>query len=356
MNVKLEVRLFHFNAKSDYLAYYTKNRVLIDEKLKVQDLLNTLEKQNIGFSLTNRSHLIQVNKKSIKSDLTIKEIVKEFGVELTIDPISTYRAIKDLEIDDSDFISKYSILERFANEDDFEYYKSLKQEYYASSTLKYNPDYYGDSLFIFASYLIDRYPDREDEILKVIDTDDGINLYEYEDNVYPKNKTKEIVFSIKEKLPKTKSPKWNNSYFEKAKTLIKSDIIQNSFKDFKIAYYGKNIEHKRSLEKIEATIVDFDKQNSADGFEIVTQNRGIAFQKAGEIALSAYDSGADLLVVDSDKTHYMIDQCVNECQRAVGRDITIPILSIWQVLALASGTTDKNKLGLNYHNIKVELV
>ncbi|HIO90554.1 MAG TPA: hypothetical protein EYG69_02160 [Campylobacterales bacterium] len=367
MNVKLEVRLFHFNVKSDYLAYYTKNKITIDDELKVKDLLVSLESKNPRFSFKKSSIMLQINGISIKGTLTIKKIVELFGKELTVEPISTYRAIKDLDIDDNDFIEKYSLLEKFGDEKDFKHYTSLKRDYYASNTLIYNRDYYGDSMFAYASYLIEKYPENESEILTIIDSPDGIRLYEFEDNIYPKNNTKEIVDAIKEKLPKKDVRGFTKeamAYYNLAQELVDKDItpqkikekLKRSFKDFKLAYYGMDRTNELLLLATEASIVSFDKQTKPNGFDIVSHDKSVAYKKAGEIALDAYDSGAEILVVDSAKTHFMIDQSVTKCESATGRDIRIPVVNIAQIIALALGHTNKEELGLDKHKIELGFI
>ena len=367
MNVKLEIKLFHFDAKSDYLAYYTNNKISIDDDLKITDLLIKLESSNPRFSFKKSSIMLQINGISLKGTLKIKDIVKLFGVKLTIEPISTYRAIKDLDIDDGDFLEKYSTLEEFGDEKDFKYYKSLKREYYASNTLKYNRDYYGDSMFAYASYLIEKYPEHESKILSLIDTDDGIRLYEFEDNIYPTTNTKQIVEALKEKLPKKEVSGFNKqsmAYCELAKEIVDKDItpqkieaeLKNSFKDFKLAYYGMDRTNELLILATGADIINFEKQDKPNGFDILSHDKSIAYKKAGEIALDAYDCGAEILVVDSDKTHFMIDQCVKKCESAVGRDIKIPVVTLPQIIALSLGNTDKKKLGLDRHKIELGFI
>lgn len=367
MNVKLDIKLFHFNAKNDYLAYYTQNKISIDDELKIKDLLVELENKNPRFSFKKSSIMLQIDGVSVKGTLKIKEIVNLFSNEFTIEPISTYHAIKDLEIDDSDFLEKYSLLEKFGDETDLKKYKTLKRDYYASNTLKYNRDYYGDSMFIYASYLIEKYPEFESDILNAIDDTDGIRLYEFEDNIHPKNSTKEIVEALKEKLPKKTLKGFSDesmAYFNLAENIVGKDItaekikaeLKHSFDDFKLAYYGVDRENELLLNATGASIVKFDKQDKPNGFDIASHDKNVAYEKAGEIALDAYDSGAEILVVDSAKTHFMIDQSVKECEKIVGRDIRIPVLNLSQVIALALGNTDKEKLGLDKHKIELGFI
>jgi len=52
----------------------------------------------------------------------------------------------------------------------------------------------------------------------------------------------------------------------------------------------------------------------------------------------------------------MMDQNILACEKAVGRDIRMPVLNIAQMVALAVGITDESKIGLDAHKIAPELV
>jgi len=394
MSVKLDTRTFFFNAKTDFLAYYKRHEIVIDSSKKVKDLLMEIQELEPIFEFNKTSTVLAINGISVKGSLEIKKAVEVFGTSWTIEPISTFRAIKDLKIDDSDFIQKHEILEEFAEEEDFKYYKTLKTIYYASSGLSYNQDYMGDSMFIYAHYLMKRYPEKKSEILKAIDKPDGIWLFEKECSIYPPSKNMDEVEAIKNELG-VKSVKGytpeSTSYYDKAEEVLCSHFgvqkdedcaletivdnigiekivseLKHPFSEFNVSFYTGSFEcehvaevdseAKKLLTAIGAKVVDFALSNSADGFDIVADNSKIAYKKAGNIALDAFDTGAEILVVDNRESHFMLDQSVKKCESAVGRDITIPILNISQMVALAIGITDVAKLGLDEHKIKQELV
>jgi hypothetical protein len=394
MSVKLDTRTFFFNAKTDFLAYYKNHTIKIDDSKKVKDVLIEIQALEPIFQFKKTNTMLQINGVSIKAALSIKKAVELFGTSWTIDPISTFRATNDLIINEDDFIAKHEILAAFAEEEDFKYYKTLIGDYYASIGLKHTQDYFGDSTFIYAHHLIAKYPEKKEAILKAIDSADGIWLYEKECNQYPLNDNATKINALKAEFPAQIVRKYTPdtmAYYDKAEEVlcahfgVKKDedcaletIIDNitidkikaelkhSFEDFQVAFYAGSFEcenlaevqseAEKLLAAIGAKVVKFGSSDSADGFDLVSENSKIAYNKAGNIALDAYDSGAEILVVDSKESHFMMDQSVKKCECEVGRDITIPILNISQIVALAIGITNVEKIGLSEHKIKQELI
>jgi hypothetical protein len=397
MNVTLDTSTFLFDAKRDYLPDYKRHTITIDDALKVKDLLLEIKKREHFFDFRKTNTMLQVNGVSIKGSLEIKTAVELFGTDWVIEPISTFRAKKDLIIDDSDFYEKYALLEPFGDEEDFKYYKTLIRDYYASGTLAYDQDYYGDSMFIYAHYLIEKYPEKKAAILEAIDTPNGIGLYEKECNMYPYHDNAQKIYALLKELPSREQEEdvenllANMAYYDKAEALLceqfsvqkdkdcaletiidniglerVSAAVKHPFSNFKVAFYAGDFackdvaevksEARKVLETIGAMVVNFASDVKGDGFDIVATNQTIAFKKAATILFDAFDSGAEILVIDSKETHFMIDQCKKECEKAMGRDIRIPVLNISQMVALATGTTNREKLGLDAHKIAVEFI
>jgi hypothetical protein len=390
MSVKLDTRTFFFDADTDFLAYYKNHQIKIDESKKVKDLLSKIQALEPIFEFKKSALQLVINGVSVKGTLEIKKAVELFGTSWVIDPISTFRAVKHLVIDDSDFIAKHAVLEEFADEEDFEFYKTLSSDYYASDSLKHNQDYYGDSMFIYAHYLIEKYPAKKVDILRAIDTPDGIWLYEKECNQYPYNDNASKIDALKAAFPPRGIKGYSDesmAYYTKAEDVLVSHFgvekdedcaletivdnitiekiqaeVKHPFENFTVAFYAGNFEcehlaevkseAKKVLEAIGAKVIEFGNCDTADGFDIVSYNDTIAYKKAANIVLDAFDSGAEILVVDNQETHFMLDQCVKEAQKVIGRDITTPVLNISQMVALAVGITDADKIGLSSHKIK----
>ena len=199
MECVLDTKVFFFDAKMDYLAYYKSYDIEIDDSKNVFDLLKAVKVKEPSFEFDEIDTALKIDSKALfAKDVKIADIVKDFGNSITIEPLSTLRSVKDLKIDSSDFLQKYDLLKEFCDDEDFEIYKKMICYYYASETLQYNRDYYGDSLFVFAHYLIKKNPSQKQDILRVIaDERDGIWLYEKACNLYPKSDFFEKIVELK---------------------------------------------------------------------------------------------------------------------------------------------------------------
>ena len=113
---KVTLKVFRFNAKTDYLPYYKTYDLEVSDHEVMLDLLNRIKWEHDGSFSYRRSCRhgicgacgIKVNGKSI---LACKENAFEmthlFGDELILEPQSKKRAIKDMIIDKSDFWAKH---------------------------------------------------------------------------------------------------------------------------------------------------------------------------------------------------------------------------------------------------------
>ncbi len=403
MKVILDTEVFFFNATTDYLAYYKNHLIKIDDEKSVMNLLEIIANREQFFEYEKDDVFVQINGKSLSSNILIGELVEEFGTSIKIEPISTFRANMHLKINNSDFLAKHSLLEKFGNEEDFTYYKSLIREYYASEMLKYNQDYFGDSMFIYADYLIGKYPEKKDAILIAINNKNGIALYERECNIYPYNSNHKVITLMRDSLTLVKeeeaplswmqnfiSDKLNKTevdYYEAAHTVLAAhfgirdesgsslelilnkiglekikDECKRSFRDFHVSFYSGNFSCKNYgvvqesaesiLEAIGAKVVPFDSSDRADGSSLIETAPFVAYKKAGNIMLAAHDSGAEILIVDTQTSHFIMDQNVKKCEDATGRDIIIPVLSLAQIVCLALDFANPDVLGFTSHKIK----
>ncbi len=115
--MKVTLKVFRFNAETDYLPHYDTIEMEIDEKDVVLDVLNRIKWEHDGSFSYRRScrHgicgscAVKVNG---RSTLACKErmvdMIELFGSELTIEPVSKKRVIKDMIVDKSDFWQKYA--------------------------------------------------------------------------------------------------------------------------------------------------------------------------------------------------------------------------------------------------------
>jgi succinate dehydrogenase / fumarate reductase iron-sulfur subunit len=115
-------KVFRFNQETDYLPYYNTYVLDVTHEDVILDVLNRIKWDHDGSLSYRRSCRhgicgicsIKVNGKAIlacKSRLF--DLIHDFGSELTIEPLSTKRAIKDLIIDKEDFWEKHAQIKPF---------------------------------------------------------------------------------------------------------------------------------------------------------------------------------------------------------------------------------------------------
>ncbi|MDH5464964.1 MAG: succinate dehydrogenase iron-sulfur subunit [Thiovulaceae bacterium] len=109
-------KVFRFNSETDFLPYYETYELEVTAEEVVLDILNRIKWEHSG-SLSYRrscrhgicgSCSIKVNNKAV---LACKErmfdMIDLFGTEMTLNPLSEKRAVKDFIIDKADFWSDY---------------------------------------------------------------------------------------------------------------------------------------------------------------------------------------------------------------------------------------------------------
>jgi hypothetical protein len=411
MNHKLNVELFLFDVSTDYLPHYRKVTCKIDEKKSVKDLLKMIQEEHISFEYPKHKTLVQINSKLVDARLKIKEIVNVFGKDISIDPASVFRATKDLRFNDSDFMQKYELLAPYCDEEDLKYYRTLYKTYYGSETLKYTQEYFGDSFFLLAQRLVENNNEHSDAILELVaDKDRGMGLYEFENNSYPsiditsaitylKSQIQERRFINSEQMSEIKkiiekvqdilTLKSNLSQENATSVNVLSDEfhtksssqteleficdeitlealkkkVKHTFDDFNIAFYlGEHADEitcknaQALLECVGANYTPFSSDTKACGANIVNTAGDIAFKKAGMILTDAIDSNADILIVDSEGALEMLNENISECERAVGREIPLQVITPAQLAAVSIGITDKNDIGISKSGSKITFI
>jgi succinate dehydrogenase / fumarate reductase iron-sulfur subunit len=109
-------KVFRFNEETDYLPHYKEYNLEVTSEEVILDILNRIKWDRDGSLSYRRScrHgicgvcAIKVNGKGILAcKQNAHELVELFGNELTIEPLSTKRAVKDLIVDKKDFWDDY---------------------------------------------------------------------------------------------------------------------------------------------------------------------------------------------------------------------------------------------------------
>jgi len=113
---QVKFKVFRFNADEDYLPYYEDYDMEVTSEEVVLDILNRIKWDHDGSFSYRRScrHgicgacAIKVNGKStLACKESMNDMIELFGNELTIEPLSTKRAVKDMIIDKGDFWDKH---------------------------------------------------------------------------------------------------------------------------------------------------------------------------------------------------------------------------------------------------------
>jgi succinate dehydrogenase / fumarate reductase iron-sulfur subunit len=116
---KVKFKVFRFNAEEDYLPYYDDYEMEVTSEEVVLDILNRIKWDHDGSFSYRRScrHgicgacAIKVNGKStLACKESMNKMVELFGNELTLEPLSKKRVVKDMIIDKGDFWEKHNAI------------------------------------------------------------------------------------------------------------------------------------------------------------------------------------------------------------------------------------------------------
>ncbi|MDR1614964.1 MAG: DUF5644 domain-containing protein [Campylobacteraceae bacterium] len=165
----LTVNAFRFNAKNDFLPYYKKYEIATGEEDILLDVLNGIKKYDKNFTFsTNQFIGIRVNSFVVSLNMRIKTLIKFLKTDtITIEPLSEFYALNDLDMDMSAFLKQLDYLEPFIENDDKEQYKEFVSYYFASPAIEFEREYFGDSFMLFAMFLIKKYPHKRYAILRI---------------------------------------------------------------------------------------------------------------------------------------------------------------------------------------------
>lgn len=169
MECKLELSVFRFDAKTDFLPYYKKHIIKIDKSKTLNDIFALIVKDDLSFDYPKDEYAaIKLNGKALFTTVTVEEIVENFGKELTLEPLNTKRVVKDMIINDDDFYASFDLLDAYVDSKDKTTFKQYILYHYASSVLDLVDGFQGDALFAFAYDMIQKHPQRKKEILSVV--------------------------------------------------------------------------------------------------------------------------------------------------------------------------------------------
>lgn len=366
--MKLEISLFRFDYKSDYLPYYTKNFIKVEKEKTLLDILNTINSEYPFGYEKNKEFAVVVNGKYLTLGVSIEELVENFGKDLTIEPISIRRSHTDFLINQADFEERLKLLSEFIAEGDKKVYNDYKIYFYASNTINYEYDYIGDSILLLACDLIEKNSSLEDEILEALkEYECGASYHtSLENRVYNFDFTiEEKITKLKEKLALSKPVQEQNFYLEKKNivdfgTFEEPKEIRYDFENFNIAYFkglNPDLQTQNLLNKLNAKIIDIPSLNVDLALDTFHLNSDFTIKLASTAILEAFDNAADLFVVDDDNLFAIFDSNRKNLEKACGREIILPVIHKNELAKLVSGNHDDElKKTLSKHIIDPEII
>ncbi len=330
---KIQVRAYFFNAKTDYLPYYKEFKVTIANDQTLKDLLQAIKEQDANFSFPQEKLLAKIDSITLQEHTKIDEIISNFGNEFTINPVSFYRSMNGLIIDDSNFLESYKILEEFCDREDFEFYNSLYGVHFASSSYDYKKDYIGDAIFILADHLISKYPQKKKDILTAIQkSENGLEFCEYENLLLNSKDYSEAINRLKKELLTPAK----ESLFDKLQFigLKEKNFTLEDCNNKAIAYYhgSRDLdainEAKELIEQSAKSYISFSKATRLAGQSIFETNPSFALKKAAAMLLDAYDSSAEVLLFAKQSDRDFFRNILAKCERVVNREINLELFSL----------------------------
>ena len=348
MSQKLTVRAFFFNAKTDYLPYYKNFTLNVEKDVSVRELLEAIKTQNSDFSYPEQNLIMKINGLVVEGKEKVASLVKRLGKELTVEPANSYRANNGLVINDDDFMHSYALLEPYATESDLKYYKTLYALHYASETSLFDREYIGDAILVLAHKMISEGNEHKNAILEAITAPhSGLFDCEYENNLFHTKSYDAAITALKDMSKSDESDAYpslmdmikNRLGVEKKepKVTVKKKRDAKTIEGLEnktIAYYaGIKRDNEKVISQIisdlETREINITRKNKRCGLSILKDNKRLALKKAGAILLEAYDTGAEVLVVENETYYEMFEDHFQEIEKTVGRKIIgLELLSI----------------------------
>ncbi|MDE5603257.1 MAG: hypothetical protein K2I71_04995, partial [Helicobacter sp.] len=146
---KIELELFRFDIQTDYLPYYTKINIVIEEDATLFDLLEKI-KENV-FDYTYDGYGFKINDVVVFDfELKIDSLCKKFGFTWKIEPLNPHLAVKDLTINPESFLKKVEILREYGLKEDDKFILSFLPYAYATPLSVKNKEYLTEAFFVIA--------------------------------------------------------------------------------------------------------------------------------------------------------------------------------------------------------------
>lgn len=167
----VNLQIFRFCATKDYEYYFQRINLPYDERTTLFGALESIgNTSNTGDALGfDKSLGLRVNGLCALEDVGVADLVRDFGEDLLLEPLSQKYATKDLILDKEAMFARYD--EFFAAHDFIKpsHRYDLHRFLYANTlSLQSNPSYLGDGFFLYIRWLLELYPTHFDALLESI--------------------------------------------------------------------------------------------------------------------------------------------------------------------------------------------
>lgn len=348
--LEINIKAFFFNSKTDYLPYYKNFSFTVENNTKLVEVLKRIKEKNSDFSYPDEDLLFRVNELMVTGDEKVSEVVEELGNELTIEPALAYRSDNGLVLNNSDFMHQYKrvFAHHIVDKEALAYYLTLYPIHYASETFNYNHEYIGDAILLLAHKMIveDGSKYKNEILASINDEFNGIRCCEYENNIFKGTDHGAKIDELKRMI----NFKEEESLTQKISALTlrkKSHELEESLEGSNVALYvgDKNsaeIKETLSAEAKSANInlVEFKMSTKKAGQALLGSYNEYAYKKAGTVLLDALDSGTDTFICAKDSDLEFFKAVIPYCERELGRDIELKIISIDEFRTAVENTAE----------------
>ena len=342
----INIKAFFFNAKTDYLPYYKNFSFTVLKESNLKEVLKRIKERNSDFAYPDEELVFRVNDLIVTGDEKVSDVVEKLGTDLIIDPALKFRSDNGLILNNHDFMHQYRRVFQghHTTKEDLAYYITLYPVHYASETFQYNRDYIGDAILILASRIIHNGSAYKEEILEAINDEfNGIRCCEYENNLFEEKDYSGTIQELKKMIDVTEKVSFSDKL--SALTLGKKSHEVTSLEGKNIALYTGNktsndlVEQvTREVKSAAAQYISFDMSTKLAGQTIINSYSQLAHLKAGTMLLDALDNGAEILLFANNSDLDIFKSMIVQCERVVGRDIELKLISMETFNALKEKT------------------
>lgn len=360
----LEIELFRFDKNIDFIRYYKPYEFSSINFSSLRQLFELIKQDDPYFEFSGVK-FVKIQNICVSIDENIQNILSKFGHSLKIEPLDTFRVYKDLLIDNSDFMGVFELFAPLCDDDDKKFYLSLEHFYYTYPIRAFKRNFIGDSSFIFADKMIEKYPQKKARFLQIITNENNGIFYHLDlqnqifDMEFPLENIVKSLFNMAMELNLVDfTPFCADKNFKIADI---SQICSTELKDFKfklnnfsVATYG-DTEISKFTKMLAANNIAYEMSKIPSLATLYAHDPALAHKIAGEIMLDAIDNGADFMVVNDAFSFYLFDTCAKKLQNAVNRAFNdFYVLSLNELYEICVG--NKIPHSLRHHYLKVFMI